>query len=371
MRADVRLSSTTRGRSRSLIAAAPATVPRTPGRRSSIRARSAFATSRPTPTRRPTASSWPSTTTCSTVSPTNAVSSRSCRGKQVQAARESRARSRSCCWKSFSARSPMRSSTSTPKHDAVVEPLVRVLQRTSALERVCIASFSDRRLAALRARLGPRVLHVRRPGGGPAPADAGSLRRCPCPRGRIACVQVPLRCGRVPIVDARFVDFAHRQGTAVHVWTIDDPAVMQAAARPRRRRHHERRPRRVARRAAQPRALVSGLTPTSATFSRASSTPGFKMPSGSKARLMARNSAISSALRLRCSHCRFARPMPCSALIEPSALGHGSQHDLVDRFVVFGDPGDVDVDVAVAGVTEQPHLRVRSVLDRPARGRRS
>ena len=27
-------------------------------------------------------------------------------------------------------------------------------------------------------------------------------------------------------MDSRFVDFAHRMGTAVHVWTIDDPAVM-------------------------------------------------------------------------------------------------------------------------------------------------
>ena len=28
-------------------------------------------------------------------------------------------------------------------------------------------------------------------------------------------------------VDERFVDFAHRRGTAVHVWTIDDPAEMR------------------------------------------------------------------------------------------------------------------------------------------------
>jgi glycerophosphoryl diester phosphodiesterase len=31
----------------------------------------------------------------------------------------------------------------------------------------------------------------------------------------------------VPVVDARFVDFAHRRGTAVHVWTIDDPTVIR------------------------------------------------------------------------------------------------------------------------------------------------
>ena len=44
----------------------------------------------------------------------------------------------------------------------------------------------------------------------------------PVPRPPVACVQVPVRHGRVPIVDARFVDYAHQLGTAVHVWTIDD-----------------------------------------------------------------------------------------------------------------------------------------------------
>jgi glycerophosphoryl diester phosphodiesterase len=111
------------------------------------------------------------------------------------------------------------------KHDAVVDPLVRVLHRTRALGRVCLASFSDRRLAALRARLGPGVCIS----GGPASIRrlrAGSLG-VPVPRPHVACVQVPLRSGRIPIVDERFVAFAHRLGTAVHVWTIDDPSVMR------------------------------------------------------------------------------------------------------------------------------------------------
>jgi len=111
------------------------------------------------------------------------------------------------------------------KHDAVVDPLVRVLHRTRALGRVCIASFSDRRLAVLRARLGPAVCVS----GGPASIRrlrVGSLG-APVPRPRVPCVQVPLRSGRISIVDARFVAFAHRLGTAVHVWTVDDPSVMQ------------------------------------------------------------------------------------------------------------------------------------------------
>ena len=44
-----------------------------------------------------------------------------------------------------------------PKHDAAVDPLVDLIERTGTVDRVCIGAFSDRRLARMRERLGPRV----------------------------------------------------------------------------------------------------------------------------------------------------------------------------------------------------------------------
>ena len=35
---------------------------------------------------------------------------------------------------------------------------------------------------------------------------------------------MPVRHGRLTVVDRRFLAYAHRLGLQVHVWTIDDPA---------------------------------------------------------------------------------------------------------------------------------------------------
>jgi glycerophosphoryl diester phosphodiesterase len=94
-------------------------------------------------------------------------------------------------------------------------------------DRVCAASFSGRRLARFRQLSAGRVCTAM------APLDIARLRRCGygiAAKGtRIAgaCAQVPVRQGRILIVDRRFVDGAHRIGLPVHVWTIDDPVEME------------------------------------------------------------------------------------------------------------------------------------------------
>jgi glycerophosphoryl diester phosphodiesterase len=43
-------------------------------------------------------------------------------------------------------------------------------------------------------------------------------------------LQVPVRHGRLSVVEPRFLDAAHGRDLAVHVWTIDDPAEMRRLA---------------------------------------------------------------------------------------------------------------------------------------------
>jgi glycerophosphoryl diester phosphodiesterase len=117
------------------------------------------------------------------------------------------------------------------KHDSAVDPLIETVRRADAIDRVCITSFSDRRIARLRRELGPRVCmslgaasvaSLRLASVLPGPAaerTVGILRR-------FGAAQVPMRQWSAPVVDSRFVTTAHRLGLQVHVWTIDDRASM-------------------------------------------------------------------------------------------------------------------------------------------------
>jgi glycerophosphoryl diester phosphodiesterase len=112
-----------------------------------------------------------------------------------------------------------------PKADNAVGPLIDVVQATSALDRVCIGSFSGRRLKTIRSALGPGLCTAA------APIQAARLlaasRGFPVgvPSG-VAAAQVPIRQGPLTVVTKRFVDFAHDHDIQVHVWTIDEEPTM-------------------------------------------------------------------------------------------------------------------------------------------------
>jgi glycerophosphoryl diester phosphodiesterase len=109
------------------------------------------------------------------------------------------------------------------KDEPVIGPLIEVLRATNAWDRVCITSFSGRRLSATR-KLLPRPVCMATP-----PAAVGAIKAgTPIAtlaswfaRSSIQCAQVP-----VQVVSGQFIRRAHAAGLQVHVWTVNDPAIM-------------------------------------------------------------------------------------------------------------------------------------------------
>ncbi len=109
------------------------------------------------------------------------------------------------------------------KADAATDPVVRLLQRLDARERVCVASFGWRRIRRLRSSLGDGWCTAAARGE-ILVARLASWTRMPVPL-RCDVVQLPPHAKGVTLVDRHVVDWCHRQGIDVHVWTVDDPDV--------------------------------------------------------------------------------------------------------------------------------------------------
>lgn len=118
------------------------------------------------------------------------------------------------------------------KAASAIGPLVRVIERARAHNRVCVTSFSDtRRREALRRLTRPvatsagQVTTARFR----AAAQAGSRSRGALTAWAMADadgLQVPVRFRGVPVVTRGTVAAAHAAGKFVHVWTINHPAEM-------------------------------------------------------------------------------------------------------------------------------------------------
>ena len=111
------------------------------------------------------------------------------------------------------------------KHLAAAAPLMAAVDRAAAQDRVCVGSFTDRTVRALRRLGGGRICTWM------GRAEILGLRLAswgfPVPRSAAGCTQSPIRQGRLPVVDRRYVATAHRRGVDVHVWTINDRATME------------------------------------------------------------------------------------------------------------------------------------------------
>ena len=113
------------------------------------------------------------------------------------------------------------------KSDGVAAPLVRAIREAGAQGRVCVASFSERRLRRMRDELPGTASSLGI--GAVARIVAASRVRKGAARLRLLkglpkaqVVQVPLSFRGVPVLTEGFVASAHEAGIAVHAWTIDD-----------------------------------------------------------------------------------------------------------------------------------------------------
>ncbi|MFH8795388.1 glycerophosphodiester phosphodiesterase [Streptomyces sp. NPDC017941] len=113
------------------------------------------------------------------------------------------------------------------KAEPALLPLLDLLERTRAWDRVCVGSFSEARVARAQRLAGPRlatsfgtrgVLGLR----------LRSLGVPAIPRISAVCAQVPEAQSGVRVVDHRFVRTAHARGLQVHVWTVNDADRMHA-----------------------------------------------------------------------------------------------------------------------------------------------
>ena len=112
------------------------------------------------------------------------------------------------------------------KADNALPHLVAALRKHRILDRVCLGSFSDRRLRTLRAELGPDVATSLGPKGVARLRLAVSLGRAIRFPDGVFAVQIPPKQGPIPLHSQRFIDIAHESGLHVHYWTIDDPDQM-------------------------------------------------------------------------------------------------------------------------------------------------
>ena len=105
------------------------------------------------------------------------------------------------------------------KTDEVVMPALDVINDMNVFDRVCIASFSSKRLQNVRSLYPDLCISM-----GPNEVFKTLLASLNLFKGEIPgdCLQIPMSYYGIKIVSKRFVDFVHSRGLKIMIWTIND-----------------------------------------------------------------------------------------------------------------------------------------------------
>ncbi len=110
------------------------------------------------------------------------------------------------------------------KDEGATGPLVRALRRTAAWDRVCVTSFSSRRLHAFRQSVDRQVCTTLSPLGLAAVRSGAWAAAMPVrlARAGVRCAQIP-----VQLATPAFIRRLRDAGLQIHVWTVNEPALMR------------------------------------------------------------------------------------------------------------------------------------------------
>tara|TARA_Y100000992_G_scaffold279942_1_gene226596 strand:- start:48 stop:788 length:741 start_codon:yes stop_codon:yes gene_type:complete len=110
------------------------------------------------------------------------------------------------------------------KTDEVAIPAMQVIEELNAFERVCIASFSSKRLKTVREKFPKTCFSM-----GPKEILQLLLASFGLYKQKVPgdCLQVPIYHYGLKLVTKRFVNYVQSIGLKIHVWTINDVDTMQ------------------------------------------------------------------------------------------------------------------------------------------------
>ena len=110
------------------------------------------------------------------------------------------------------------------KTDEVVLPTMEVIKKTNSTDKVCIASFSSKRLKQVH-KLYPEICLSM----GPYEVMKLLLASFGLYRKEVPgnCLQIPIYQYGIKLVTKRFINYIHSIGLKIHVWTINDEDTMQ------------------------------------------------------------------------------------------------------------------------------------------------
>ena len=107
-----------------------------------------------------------------------------------------------------------------PKNDNVIMPLINFLKNNKVLNRICVGSFSDKRLNVIRKAIGSELCTSA------CPSEVFKVKFSSLPMINsnidANCIQVPIYYLGIQIIKKSFIEAAHNFGLMVHVWTINE-----------------------------------------------------------------------------------------------------------------------------------------------------